>query len=119
MQFIFFRPDGYGLGAHKVEASLDAAETKAYAEWPISFHLPELLNRLIHTSPNFVVAASTGSGTEVRGIFVEGRWEAHVYTNGIAEEDNPTTIDDAMLDLEESIAASVKLAVDGYAQTVK
>lgn len=119
MQLIFFRPDGYSFGAHKVEASLDAAEAKAYAAWPISFHLPELPKRLIHTPPNFVVAASTESGTELRGIFIEGRWEAHVYTNGIAEEENPTKIDDLKRELEESIAASVKLAVDAYAQTVK
>ncbi len=119
MQLIFFRPDGYSFGAHKVEASLDAAETKAYAVWPISFHLPELPKRLIHTTPNFLVAVSNESGTQLRGIFVDGRWEAHVYTNGIAEEENPTKIDDVKRELEESIAASVKLAVDAYAETVK
>ena len=118
MQLRVIRPNGYSFGAHKVEASLDAAETKAYAAWPISFHLPELPKRLIHTALNFV-AASTESGTELRGIFVDGRWEAHVYTNGIAEEENPTKIDDVKRELEESIAASVKLAVDAYAQTVK
>jgi hypothetical protein len=107
------------LGGHKVEASLDDVETKAYAAWPISFHLPEIPKRLIHTPLNFVVAASTESGTKLRGIFVDGRWEAHVYTNGIAEEENPTKIDDVKRELEESIAASVKLAVDAYAQTVK
>ncbi len=119
MQLILFRPDGYSFGAHKVEASLDAAETKAYAAWPISFHLPEHPKRLIHTPPNFVVAVSTESGAKLRGIFVDGRWEALVYTNGISEEENPTKIDDVKRELEESIAASVKLAVDAYAQTLK
>ena len=119
MQLIFLRPDGHTVGTHKVEASLDAAEMKAYAAWPISFHLPELPKRLIHTHPNFVVAVSTESGTLLRGIFVDGRWEAHVYINGIAEEEKPTKIDDVMRELEESIAASVRLAVDAYAETVK
>ena len=73
MQQILFRSDGYSFGAHKVEASLDVAETKAYATWPISFHLLELQKRLIHTPLNFVVATSTESGTELRGIFVDGR----------------------------------------------
>lgn len=118
MQLRVFRTDGYSFGAHKVEASLDAAETKAYAAWPISFHLPELPKRLFHTSLNFVVSVSNESGKQLRGIFVDGRWEAHVYTNGIAEEENPTKIDDVKRELEESIAASVKLAVDAYGQTV-
>ena len=118
MQLRVFRPDGYSFGAYKVEASLDASETKAYAAWPISFHIPELPKRLIHTPPNFVVAASTESGTQWRGIFVDGRWEAHFYTNGIAEEENPSKIDDVKRELEEAIAASVKLAVDAYGQTV-
>ncbi len=119
MQLIFFQPDGYSFGAYKVEASLDAAETKAYQAWPISFHLPELPKRLIQTPVNFVVAASTESGTQLRGIFVDGRWEALVYTNGTDEEEIPTKIDDVKRELEASIASSVKLAVDAYAQTVK
>ncbi len=119
MQFIFFRPDGYSFGAHKVEAILDSAESKAYTAWPISFHLPDFPMHRIHTPLNFLVAVSTESGTRLRGIFINGRWEAHVYTNGIAEEETPAKINDVKEDLEQSIAASVKLAMDAYAETVK
>lgn len=117
MELRIFQPEGYSFGAFKVEASLSGDEAEAYAVWPISFHLPELPKRLIHTPLTFVVAASTEAGTKLRGIFVNGKWESHVYSNGIAEEENPTKIGDVETELRKAITTSIKLAVYEYAQS--
>ena len=119
MELRIYRPEGYSFGAHKIEATLSETEKDAYAAWPISFHFPVMPKRRLHTEMNFVVAATTEAGTELRGVFVDGEWISHVYSNGIAEDENPTKIGEFEKNLRESIFASVKISVDAYAETQK
>ena len=117
MELNIYKPYGYGPGSYKVEASLSSQELAAYQLKPISFYLPELPKRLILAYSPFVVAASTETGMKLRGIFVNGKWESHVYSNGLDEEKNPTKIDTVKKELIESIITSIQIAMDAYSHT--
>ena len=111
MELKIYRPDG----SYKMEATLTDAELEAYQAWPISFHLPVMPKRIIHKSPAYVVVATIETGTELRGMFIDGNWISDVYSNGIEEDKNPTRIGDFEEQLKASICMAIKLAVNAHA----
>lgn len=89
------RPDDYQYGAWRAQITLRTPEAMRFQGAPIPFALPRLLARRIHPDEGYAVATSNwdGQGSGLSGIFVKGVWEGHVYSNGIEEDKNPTSID--------------------------
>jgi hypothetical protein len=108
MDLKIHRPKGYMTGAWKVEAVLSVEEVKDYDICPIAFEIPTLAHRNIHTLTDYVVAVSDLNGTKLRGRFLNGKWESHVYSNGIEESKNPTSIEY----VEERIRASIENSLE-------
>lgn len=99
------RPAGYDFGAWKARITLRDGTAMQWMDAPIPFNLPSLPKRRVHPDTGFAVAAGyeEGHASGLAGIFVDGVWEGHVYTNGVPEEENPTPI--------EAIAEALRAAV--------
>lgn len=111
-------PEKYKAGAYLVNAELSPDEKAAYDAWPISFQIPRLPKRLVHTKPHYLVAASTENDIQLNGIFIEGVWESDIYSNGVAEEENPTPISKVEQELKRSIESAIDASQSMY-RTVK
>lgn len=60
----------------------------------VTFPLPDLPGRLLVIDPEYRVAVVPNSGDPVLGAqFVKGELRANLYSNGIPEADNRTSID--------------------------
>lgn len=114
MQLSISVPQGYMHGAFHVQAKLEDEEVAAYLAWPISFAIPNLPKRSIVTRAGFIVAESIEGGIFLRGIFREGAFEADIYTNGIAEDENPTKINVVEKALKSSIEAAISSSMSIY-----
>ncbi len=80
-----FRPDNYEFGAWRVEMRLTSAIQQLWNGSPFLFELPLLPSRHIITESKF--------RADVRaGRFVDGVWKADLYTNGINEAENKTSL---------------------------
>ena len=79
----------------------------------LTFKLPELQKRLFISEKEYRTAGSEG----LLGMFVNGHWKGDVYTNGIEENKNPTSVDDfrrAFIDSVRNAASETGLiSVDG------
>jgi len=99
------RPTDYQYGAWRARISLRTADDMRFHGAPIPFELPQLPARRIHPDDGYAVAATnwdrTGSG--LAGIFVDGVWEGHLYSNGIEEGANPTSIEAVRAALESAV----------------
>lgn len=84
-----FQPEGFAFGAWKVEATLSAKVMSVLTDGKISFSLPSFANRLLNPDLGF----KTFYSNEIQGLFVGGKWKGELYTNGVAEENNPSSID--------------------------
>lgn len=61
---------------------------------PILFRIPKLENRIIHSDPGYFAAWPSELGHhEICGLLNNGIWTGHIYSNGISESDNPTSIE--------------------------
>lgn len=80
-----FRPDNYEFGAWRVEMRLTSAIQQLWSGSPFVFDLPPLPRRHIIMESGF----RTG---ERSGRFIDGVWKADLYTNGIPEAENPTSL---------------------------
>lgn len=78
-----WKPDEYQIGAWRVEVSIPQTSGT------LVFSLPSLQNRSCHADKGYARAVDG----ELRGCFVDGMWLGDVYSNGIAEDENPTKID--------------------------
>lgn len=107
-------PKGYMHGAYYIEAKLEGKEIPAYRAWPVSFDIPKLPMRLIHTKPEYLVGASTEHGVQLNGIFNDGIWVSHIYTNGVEENKNPTSIEAVEVALKSSIEHAVSSSLSAY-----
>lgn len=89
------QPDDYQYGAWRARITLRTPEAMRFHGAPIPFTLPQLPARRIHPDEGYAVATSNwdGEGSGLSGIFVKGVWEGHVYSNGMDEDENPTTIE--------------------------
>lgn len=84
-----YRPDDYGHGAWRVLLVLD--ESVITQTWNIPF--PELDGRRFTTDPGYDALISTAPDSWDKAFcFVDGICELHLYSNGVAEEQNPTPL---------------------------
>lgn len=83
---------GYEHGAWKIEMTLD----DSIKSLPLPFHFPKLPNRSIHGDPEYktVLLSHAGDDHEIGGLFMDRIWRGRVYTFGITEDANPTSIED-------------------------
>lgn len=80
-----FRPDGYQIGAWRVEMRLPPGIQRFWNDSPFQFNIPQLTNRIFIMSSEFSVGHAVGR-------FVNGVWKADLYSNGIEEAKNPTSL---------------------------
>lgn len=103
------RPTGYDLGAYRVFIKLRFPEEASYNGKPIPFRLPELKMRRMASDDEYrsivgVPDAKQFVKYEMGGVFINGEWRGHLYTNGIEEKQNPTPIEVVKSVLVESLA---------------
>jgi len=84
-----YQPDDYDFGAWRVVATLGQRVLERLGG-TLVFNLPSLSNRICHPDKSYVCAIDG----ERRGIFKEGQWQGDVYSNGVSETENPTTIEE-------------------------
>lgn len=97
------RPDGYDLGAWRVEAKLNPRIVEQMDGIPLVFSMPMLPQRICHTEMEYRVVVDGA----LQDKFIDGKWRAHMYSNGIEEAKNPTTISD----FRDAFVKSVKQAL--------
>jgi hypothetical protein len=81
-----YQPDAYVRGAWRVEVELPSAALNVLGGSGLSFPVRDLPARRLHGDDGFRYASPSG------GQFVDGLWRAHLYTNGVSEEDNRTSL---------------------------
>lgn len=87
-----FRPDNYQVGAWRVEMRLPPGIQRLWNGSPFQFVLPTLRKRL------FVMESGYRFGLDT-GRFVDCVWKADIYSNGVAEAENPTRLAEIKLAL--------------------
>jgi hypothetical protein len=104
-----WKPDSsYDDGAYKVWMELGKKEREVYEKYKVlTFRIPRLPKRFFRQEQVFSKAVAFENNVELRGIFVKGVWESHVYTNGIPEAENPTSIKAVEIALYESVEDSL------------
>lgn len=103
------QPDNYQYGAWKVEIVLTDQAKEENEFLPYDYLIPKLENRLINMDSQYSRAAfNKESGEyEIMMRFVDGVAKAHVYTNGIHEDENSTSLDEVC----NAISLSIKKAI--------
>ncbi|MBS2132309.1 hypothetical protein KEX41_29450 (plasmid) [Burkholderia thailandensis] len=90
------RPADYDHGAWRVTAALKFPEQATWQGAPIAFAMPELKHRIFIIPDAEYRAAVLKPGSEqpvIGGRFSNGLWRADLYSNGLPEDENPTSID--------------------------
>lgn len=103
---VIHKPDDYDVGAWRAEITLTPIAKEHFKNWPLTFILPSLAYRICYSDKGYVKAV----GGELRGAFVDGKWEGDVYSNGIPECDNPTSIDAVKDSFVQNINRAAQLA---------
>lgn len=105
------RPRDYDYGAWHARISLGASAAMEFKGAPIPFRIPQLPARRIHPDRGYCVAASDwdGNGPGLDGIFVDGIWEGDIYSNGIHEDENPTSIETVKSALKASVTERISI----------
>ena len=102
------QPEGYDFGAWQAIIKLDDAEKEIVKERPLVFKIPRLNYRNILSDDGYRMPGFVNDEVTLGGIFKDGIWCGHVYSNGIAEEKNPVSIDSVKIGLEERIKQSIE-----------
>lgn len=105
------RPDGYQTGAWRVEIKLKNPEECAY---PLVFPMPKLAKRAFHSDPECRAAWFNGETQkfEMGGLLQNGMWRGDFYSNGIDEDNNPTSLEQ----VEEALRHVIERGIDFRAQ---
>jgi hypothetical protein len=106
------QPDDYMHGAWRARITLRSPDAMRFLGAPVPFSLPRLKARRIRPDDGYAVASANwdGIGAGLDGVFVDGVWEGHIYTNGIDENDNPTSI----AAVAEALKASVTSRINAF-----
>lgn len=101
-----YKPEGYDLGAWRIMMLLRDPSESFWGGNPIPFELPELDKRRISSDKGFESLVVRNSEYRIGGEFDSvGRWCGHVYSNGVFEHDNPTSIESVRTELQNSVTA--------------
>lgn len=106
-----YQADGYQLGAWRLEAKLHPVFVKKLSGQSLTFNLPEIPKRLFISEKEYRTAGPEG----LLGMFVNGQWKGDVYSNGINENENPSSVDDfrrAFIEVVRSAALKTGLTLD-------
>lgn len=87
-----YRPDGYEFGAWKLRVSLGDAAQQRLRGIPLVLKIPALRKRLILPDQGYRREADLMH-------FKDGVLEAHIYTSGSPEEENPTPIEEVRAEI--------------------
>lgn len=94
------KPHGYDPGAWQVFIKLRDKEESIWHGSSIPFPLPDTFKKRRLSSDReyqAVVGVAISKGFnqyEMGGVFVNGEWRGHLYSNGIEEGQNPTSIEE-------------------------
>ncbi|MCZ4060968.1 hypothetical protein O3W44_20650 [Pantoea sp. LMR881] len=106
-----FSPPDYQHGAWRAIVTLDALKTRNVRNAATrQFELPVLERRLITPDGPYGLAVPDGEGWKMGFCFREGRAELHLYSNGIAEGENPVTLQE----VAETLCAGVDSIFSGH-----
>ena len=104
-----YRPSEYDHGAWRVKMTLRNPTELEWAGAPVPFAFPELSNRRLRSDEGYVAVVSKEPGELIRGgQFLKGVWQGHLYSNGIAEGENPTSIEDVQAALTETVTKLIE-----------
>lgn len=110
----FHRPDDWDHGVWKARARLQVPEEIDHIGGQVLFELPLLDRRLFREDKadgkGMVSPRPADDGRNhlvLMGMLVAGEWRGIVQTNGVAEEDNPTSLQDVRDALRRSIEATL------------
>lgn len=89
------RPEGYDSGAWRVFIKLRDPEEAVWHGKSVPFPLPKIEKRRLLSDEEYrsIVGLANLGGYELGGVFINGEWRGHLYTNGVAEVSNPVPID--------------------------
>jgi len=91
-------------GAYTIAVFLNDEEIKLSRLWPIAFTLPKLKCRSVIPDEGYRFVMKEAGEFELAGLFKEGQWFGHSYSNGVIDEEkNPTPIGEVEGALRQSI----------------
>jgi hypothetical protein len=104
-----YRPEGYDFGAWRVFVKLRNPDEATWFGSSVPFVLPGFEKRRLASDDEYrsIVGVQNKENFvnyELGGVFIEGEWRGHLYSNGIKEQENPTTIDEVRAGLVDHIA---------------
>ena len=77
------------VGAWRMTATLSPGMVERFGNNRLVFDLPDLPARRCNPDREFISAFDG----QLHGCFVDGKWLGDLYSNGVHEDQNPTTID--------------------------
>lgn len=99
-----YKPEGYDFGAWRIMMLLKDPFESFWGGSAIPFELPELKNRRISSDKEFQALVVRNGDYKFGGAFDSvGRWCGHVYSNGVFEQDNPTSIERVQTELRNTV----------------
>ncbi|KSV67267.1 hypothetical protein N182_34105 [Sinorhizobium sp. GL2] len=104
------RPPEYQLGAWRVTVRLrNPADLERWGV-PVPFAFPELPKRRLHPDDGYLAVVRKNGSDElvIGGQFVKGIWHGHLYSNGVLEDENPTSIEAVKTALRETAAKLIE-----------
>lgn len=107
MNIEIIQPSDYQCGAWQVTVTLTDEEKNYFKKCPLPFPLPSLPNRLIVWDKDYVMAVAEEKKTVLKAKFVDGVWRGHVYSSGLGENDNPTSIDVVKQEIEKAVSETI------------
>lgn len=111
MKLIRTQPSFYDPGVWQICVRLDDSEADTYEKMPIPFLIPTLPARRIQGAPDYMIAVPESRNSVTwKGVFRGGTWRGHIYTEGVPEAENPTTIQAVEDALEGAIASALDIA---------
>lgn len=109
-----FRPDGYQVGAWRVELRLSPGIRRFWSGSPFQFEIPQWATRTFQMTREFKFGP-------YEGRFVDGVWKADLYSNGIKEAENPVGLAEvrrALIQCVENLALRAGYGEEGQQQPV-
>lgn len=87
------RPADFDYGVFRISMSVRGKVREKADARNVVFEIPTLPKRFFrYDEPQYMMPRASGD-QPWRGCFVNGEWKAIVQTNGISEEENPTSMD--------------------------
>ncbi|WP_449106754.1 hypothetical protein [Pseudomonas mohnii] len=101
IQIQITRPDGYDYGAWHVQIKVK----DSVKNLPAPFQLPKISHRSIHSEPGYQAAwlDLDKHEYEMGGLLINRLWRGNLYSNGMPENENPSTLDDVREALKREI----------------